>query len=78
MGGDTDFHDASARPLAWTDAVARVADTRVADAVYELARKNISERDLVNLTLAIVAINGWNRLTVAFRAVPGSYQPAKG
>jgi alkylhydroperoxidase family enzyme len=44
--------------------------------VYEQARPQFSEQELVNLTLAIVAINGWNRFAISFRTVPGTYQPA--
>jgi alkylhydroperoxidase family enzyme len=44
--------------------------------VYEQARAQFSEEELVNLTLAVVTINGWNRLNIAFRTTPGSYQPA--
>ena len=44
------------------------------DEVYELARAQFSETELVNLTLAIVAINGANRLNIAFRTVPGSHR----
>ncbi len=61
--------------LAWTEAVTQVADGHVPDEVYELARANFNERELVDLTMAIVAINGWNRLAISFRKVPGSYQP---
>ncbi len=71
------FTDRERAALAWTEAVTRVADSRVPDDVFELARKHFSEKELADLTLAIVAINGWNRLSVAFRKVPGSYQPAK-
>lgn len=63
--------------LAWTEAVTRVADTRVPDAVYEHARQHFSEKELVDLTLAIVAINGWNRLAISFRSEAGTYQPPK-
>ncbi len=42
-----------------------------------LVRRQFTEKELVDLTLAIVTINGWNRLSVAFRKVPGTYQPAK-
>jgi alkylhydroperoxidase family enzyme len=45
--------------------------------VFELVREQFTEKELADLTLAIVTINGWNRLAVAFRKVPGSYQPAK-
>jgi len=60
--------------LAWTEAVTLVADSQVPDEVYDEARKQFSEEELVNLTLALVAINGANRLNAAFRTVPGSYQ----
>ena len=61
--------------LAWTEAVTLVTDGHVPDAVYEQARQHFSEKELADLTLAIVAINGWNRLNVAFRTVAGAYQP---
>ena len=63
--------------LAWAESVTCVADAGVPDAVYEVARKHFTEKELVDLTLAIVAINGWNRLSVAFRKLPGTYQPPK-
>jgi AhpD family alkylhydroperoxidase len=63
--------------LAWTEAVTLVADTHVPDQVYEEARKYFSEKDLVDLTLTIIAINGWNRLNVSFRTVAGNYKPMK-
>ena len=60
--------------LAWTEAVTRVADHGVPDEVYAQARTHFSERELTDLTLALVAINGANRLNIAFRTVPGSHQ----
>ncbi len=62
--------------LAWAEAVTLVTDGHVPDEVYEQARAEFGEEELVNLTLAVVAINGWNRLSIAFRAEPGSYQPS--
>ncbi len=62
--------------LAWTEALTLLADGNVPDDVFALARSQFSQEELVKLTLAIVAINGANRINVAFRAVPGSYQPA--
>jgi AhpD family alkylhydroperoxidase len=56
--------------LAWTEAVTLVADTHVPGDVFETARAEFSERELVDLTMAVVAINGWNRLMVAFRVPP--------
>ncbi len=51
-----------------------LGENRVSDEIYEKARKQFSETELVDLSLAVVAINGWNRLSIAFRAEPGSYQ----
>lgn len=62
--------------LAWAEAVTLVTEGHVPDEVYERARAEFSEEELVNLTLAVVAINGWNRLSIAFRVTPGTYQPA--
>ena len=62
--------------LAWTEAVTLVTEGHVSDEVFETVRKQFSEAELAHLTLAVVSINGWNRLGIAFRAVPGSYKPA--
>ena len=60
--------------LAWTEALTRLANAQdVPDAVYLAARQHFDEKQLVDLTLAIIAINGWNRLNVAFRTVVGDY-----
>lgn len=61
--------------LAWTEAVTRITDGHAPDAAYEQARARFSEAELVNLTLAITAINSWNRLCIAFRVQAGDYQP---
>jgi len=61
--------------LAWTEAVTRVADGHVPDAVFEQIRGLFTDAELVNLTLAITAINGWNRMNVAFRVPAGNYRP---
>ncbi|HKT22874.1 MAG TPA: carboxymuconolactone decarboxylase family protein [Nitrososphaerales archaeon] len=59
--------------LSWAEAVTLVAREGVPDDVFEAARRQFSQRELVDLTMAVVAINGWNRLNVAFRRVPGDY-----
>ena len=69
------FTDRERAALAWTEAVTLVSEGHVPDAVYKEASSQFSDEELVNLTLAIVTINGWNRLAIAFRAVPGEYQP---
>ncbi|HEY8507377.1 MAG TPA: carboxymuconolactone decarboxylase family protein, partial [Steroidobacteraceae bacterium] len=61
--------------LAWTEAVTRLDSGEVVDAVYEQARRQFTEAELVNLTLAISMINSWNRLNVAFQRPAGDYQP---
>ena len=62
--------------LAWAETVTRINGGDVPDDVYEQARAQFSDQELVSLTLAVVAINGWNRLNIAFRTTAGSYQPA--
>jgi len=61
--------------LAWAEAVTLIREGHVPDEVYEQARAQFGEEELANLTLAVVAINGWNRLNIAFRTEPGGYQP---
>lgn len=56
--------------LAWTESLTLVASSQVPDDVYEQARAQFNEEELVQLSLAVVAINGWNRLCVAFRRQP--------
>lgn len=69
------FTERERAALAWTEAVTKVGEGHVPDSVYEHARRHFSEKELVDLTLAIVAINGWNRLAISFRKVPGTYHP---
>ena len=63
--------------LAWTEAVTLLTDQDVPDAVFALAREQFSETELVDLTLAVIAINGWNRLCVSFRPEVGNYRVAQ-
>ena len=69
------FSERERAALAWTEAVTQVSHQHVSDEVYELARQHFSEKELVDLTLAIIAINGWNRLAISFRKGPGTYRP---
>lgn len=72
---DSPFYtDRERAALAWTEAVTLIAESQVPDDVYDEARKQFSAEELVNLTMALVAINGANRLNIAFRTVPGSHQ----
>ncbi len=75
---DTPFFTAKERAaLAWTEAVTLLADQDITDVLFEEVRKHFSEKDLADLTLAVVAINGWNRLNVPFRTPVGDYKPPK-
>jgi len=62
--------------LAWAEAVTRLTDQEVSDRVYEQAREEFDDKELAQLTLAVVAINGWNRLNVAFHTPAGNYKSA--
>ena len=63
--------------LAWTDSLTEVGRTHVPDDVFEDVSQHFTELEIVNLTMAIVTINGWNRIAIAFRTPVGSYQPRK-
>ncbi len=71
------YSDRERAALAWAEAVTRVSETHVPDEVYEEAKKHFSEKELADLTMAVAAINTWNRLTIAARTMPGIYQPVK-
>jgi AhpD family alkylhydroperoxidase len=71
------FSDREKAALAWTEAVTLVGESHVPDDVYAMARGQFSERELVDLTMAVIAINGWNRLAVSFRTEAGTYSPAE-
>ena len=71
---ETPYYSARERAaLEWTEALTLVAETRVPDDVYERVREQFSEDELAHLSLAVVAINGWNRLNIAARTVAGGY-----
>ena len=76
LARDAFFTPRERAALAWTEALTLVSQDQVPDSVFELARKEFSESELVDLSMAVVSINGWNRLSIGFRAVPGSYVPA--
>jgi AhpD family alkylhydroperoxidase len=69
------FTDRERAALEWTEALTLVAENHAPDEIYEDVRQRFTDKELVALTMAIVAINGWNRILIGFRAVPGTYQP---
>ncbi len=62
--------------MAWAEAVTLIKDGHLRDEVYAAVRQHFTEPEWVQLTLAVVAINGWNRLNISFRTVPGRVLPA--
>jgi AhpD family alkylhydroperoxidase len=70
------YSDRERAALLWAEAVTRVADGHAPDSVYESVRLHFTEKQLADLTLAIATINAWNRLSIASRAIPGTYQVA--
>jgi AhpD family alkylhydroperoxidase len=69
------YSDRERAALAWTEALTLIAESHVPDEVYDEALKHFSEEELVNLTLAVVAINGWNRFAIGYRSKVGGYRP---
>jgi AhpD family alkylhydroperoxidase len=70
------FTDRERAALEWTEAVTLVGDTHVPDEIYDRVSEQFDEPGLVALTFAVIVINSWNRLAIAFRAPAGTYQPA--
>ncbi|MFD4839121.1 carboxymuconolactone decarboxylase family protein [Achromobacter sp. NPDC058515] len=64
--------------LAWTEALTNLPATGVPDEIYERVRTQLSEKEISDLSFAVMAINGWNRLNVGFQTVPGSADKAYG
>jgi AhpD family alkylhydroperoxidase len=68
------FTERERAALAWTEAVTQIAEGLIDDALYAHVRQHFSEKEIVDLTLAIIAINGWNRLAIPFRTPVGTYK----
>jgi AhpD family alkylhydroperoxidase len=63
--------------LTWTEALTLIAQDHVPDEIFNEVRKHFSEQELADLSLAVIAINGWNRLAIGFRSEVGAYQPGQ-
>jgi AhpD family alkylhydroperoxidase len=75
---ETPFYtDRERAALAWTEALTLISETHAPDEAYAAVRAHFSEEEVVILSMAIVAINGWNRLALGFRTVPGTYEPSR-
>ncbi|HEX8718859.1 MAG TPA: carboxymuconolactone decarboxylase family protein [Gemmatimonadaceae bacterium] len=62
--------------LEWTEAITLISKGGISEELYATVRKQFSEKELVDLTMAVVTINGWNRLAIGLGSDVGSYQPA--
>lgn len=71
------YTDRERAALAWAEAVNDAPGSRVPDEVFQRSRKQFSETELVDLTMAVIVINGYNRVNIAFRTPAGNYQPGK-
>jgi AhpD family alkylhydroperoxidase len=71
------YTDRERAAFAWTEAVTKVTEGHVPDAVFEEVREQFNDKELADLTMAIAAINAWNRMAISFRALPGGYQPGQ-
>lgn len=69
------YTDEERAALAWAEAVTKLPGGRVSDEVYEIAKEQFSEEELIDLTMAVITINSYNRLNIAFRTTAGNYQP---
>jgi AhpD family alkylhydroperoxidase len=69
------YSDRERAALVWAEALTQISTNDVPDELYVEARRHFDKKALVDLTLAIIGINGWNRLAVPFRSETGSYQP---
>lgn len=68
------FTERERAALAWTEAMTLISENDISDALYQEVTEHFSEKEHVALTMAIVAINGWNRLAIGFRKEAGSYK----
>src|SRR5688500_11395035 len=71
------YSDRERAALAWAEAVTNVADGHVPDEVFAIAHKEFSDEELIDLTMAVITINSYNRLNIAFRTPAGDYQPGQ-
>ncbi len=72
---ETTFYSERERAaLTWAEATTNIRDGHVSAEVFDQVRGQFSDQELADLTLAVVAINGWNRLNIAFRTPAGTYK----
>ncbi len=72
------FTDKERAALEWTEALTQLPQHSVSEAIYDAVRQQFSEKELSDLSFAVVAINGWNRISIGFQVAPGSADAAYG
>ena len=72
---ETSFYtDKERAALEWTEELTLIAENHAPDSLYEHVSNYFNEKEMVALSMAIIAINGWNRLAIGFRTEPGTYE----
>lgn len=66
------FSERERAALAWTEAMTEISQSEISDSLYQEVSGNFSEKEMMALSMAIIAINGWNRLAISFRKEPGT------
>ena len=75
---ETPFYtDRERAALEWAEALTLITEGHVQDEVFETVKSQFSEKEMIDLTMAVVTINSWNRISIAFRTTPGTYQPGQ-
>lgn len=70
----TFFTERERTALAWTEALTLISENEISDELYQQTSEHFTEKELVVLTMAVITINGWNRLAISFKTVPGSFK----
>jgi len=71
------YTDRERAALEWAEALTLVGESHVPDDVFEQVKAQFSDKEIIDLTMATVTINGWNRISIAFRTTPGTYEPGQ-
>src|SRR3990170_3086852 len=71
------YSDRERAALTWAESVTKIKEGQVPGEVYEEVRRQFSEEETIDLTLAVIAINSYNRINIAFRPTAGTYQPGQ-
>ena len=71
------YSDRERAALEWAEALTLVTEGHVPDEAFNIVKEQFSEKEIIDLTMAVVTINSWNRISIAFRTTPGTYQPGQ-